>query len=524
VAEYDAIVVGGGPGGSTAAYHLARAGARVVVLDRKQFPRAKVCGDGLTPRAVGMLRDMGLGDQIAGYHRANGLRVFAGRRSMVLDFPKTSRWDDFGLVRPRKDLDWTIAQRAMEAGAEYRMSTEAVSAVLDRGRMTGVRWVRKEKAKGGGVVKADEGELLAPFTVIADGSSSSFGRTLGLPRREEYPLGLAIRTYYTSSGANDGLFESWLELEKDGRLLPGYGWIFPVGEGVVNVGVGIVAWPKPNGNGGRIAGDVRLNDLQRAFVDMLPPSYGITHEGQLEPFMSGRLQLGWTVARPYGDGFVLIGDAAGLVNPFTGEGIAYAMETGKLAAGFVAEALASGETTFLTGYQEALLETYGAYYRLGVTFLKMIRNPKLFRFMSATGMRSHKWMEFVTTFMANLPEEGGRGINDRGYRAMIKAAEKTFSDLRNPQIPDPPVVASMPARAARRSGSPGGSSSAPDGRVPGAPGRSDSASDGRVPGGPGKSDPALGNLGSGAQAPGTQASEPRPSETRSGEARGADVS
>src|SRR5919197_36984 len=133
VSEYDAIVVGGGPGGSTAAYHLARAGAKVVVLDRKQFPRAKVCGDGLTPRAVGMLRDMGLEDQIAGYHRASGLRVFAGRRSMVLDFPQTSRWDDFGLVRPRKDLDWTIAQRAMEAGAEYRMMTEAVSPVLDRG-------------------------------------------------------------------------------------------------------------------------------------------------------------------------------------------------------------------------------------------------------------------------------------------------------------------------------------------------------------------------------------------------------
>lgn len=465
MSEYDAIVVGGGPGGSTAAYHLARAGARVVVLDRKQFPRAKVCGDGLTPRAVGMLRDMGLGDQIAGYHRANGLRVFAGRRSMVLDFPKTSRWDDFGLVRPRKDLDWTMAQRAMEAGAEYRMSTEAMSAVMDRGRMTGVRWVRKEKAEGGGVLKAEEGEVLAPFTVIADGSSSSFGRTLGLARREQYPLGLAIRTYYTSSGANDGLFESWLELEKDGKLLPGYGWIFPVGEGVVNVGVGIVAWPRPNGpngNGGRVAGDVKLNDLQRAFVDMLPPSYGITHEGQLEPFMSGRLQLGWTVARPYGDGFVLIGDAAGLVNPFTGEGIAYAMETGKLAAGFVAEALASGDTTLLTGYQEALTETYGAYYRLGVTFLKMIRNPRLFRFLSATGMRSQKWMEFVTTFMANLPEEGGRGINDRGYRAMIRTAEKAFADLRKPQIPDPP-------RVARTSTPKPGGPAGPAGSQPGEP-------------------------------------------------------
>jgi flavin-dependent dehydrogenase len=328
------------------------------------------------------------------------------------------------------------------------MSTEAAAPVMEGDRLAGVRWARREKAQGGGVVKADEGELLAPFTVIADGSSSSFGRQLGLARRDGYPVGLAIRTYYTSSGHNDGLFESWLELEKEGRLLPGYGWIFPVGKGVVNVGVGIVAWP--DGAGGRVAGDVKLNDLQRAFVDMLPSRYGITHEGQLEPFQSGRLHLGWSVIRPYGDGYVLIGDAAGLVNPFTGEGIAYAMETGKLAAGFVAEAIASGDTTELAGYQEALRETYGAYYRLGVTFLKLIRNPRLFRFFSATGMRSQKWMEFVTKFMANLPEAAGGGLNDRGYRAMIRMAERTFADLRNPQIPEPPARAEGPLPNRRR--------------------------------------------------------------------------
>lgn len=452
MSEYDAIVIGGGPGGATAAYYLARAGVKVVVLDKKQFPRAKVCGDGLTPRAVKALRDLGLAEQISGYHRANGLRVYAGKQSMVLGFPQTSRWDDFGLVRPRKELDWTIAQAAMAEGAEYRMSTEAVAPVMDGTRLAGVRWVRREKAEGGGVTKAEEGELLAPFTVIADGSSSSFGKQLGLARRERYPLGLAIRTYYTSSGENDGLFESWLELEKDGKLLPGYGWIFPVGEGVVNVGVGIVAWP--NGSGGRVAGDVKLNDLQRAFVDMLPRHYGITHEGQLEPFMSGRLHLGWTVIRPYGDGYVLIGDAAGLVNPFTGEGIAYAMETGKLAAGFVAEAVATGDSTALAGYHEALRETYGAYYRLGVTFLKMIKSPRLFRFMSATGMRSQKWMEFVTKFMANLPEAQGGGVNDRGYRALIRMAEKSFADLRNPHIPEPRVRSDSASHQRREAGVP----------------------------------------------------------------------
>ena len=180
--------------------------------------------------------------------------------------------------------------------------------------------------------------------------------------------------------------------------------------------------------------------------------------------LSGPIPMGMN-RRPLAvPGMLVVGDAGGLTNPFNGEGIAYAMETGKLAAGFVAEALASGETTVLTGYREALRETYGAYYRLGVTFLKMIRNPRLFRFLSATGMRSQKWMEFVTKFMANLPEEGGRGLHDRGYRAMITMAEKAFADLRRPEIPDPPIVARTAAASKPPASGPGASKPPAEGK------------------------------------------------------------
>lgn len=432
--EYDAIVVGGGPGGSSAAYYLARSGAKVLVLERKRFPRPKVCGDGLTPRAVKALEDLGLGKEIETYHRAEGLRVFAGRRTMELRFPKTSRWGDYGLVRPRKDLDWDIARRARDAGAEFLMETEAVEPVLAGSTVAGVRWVRKEPAEGGGVVKAEEGETRAPFTIIADGSSSSFGRALGIRRRADYPVGLAIRTYYGSTGGNDGLFESWLELRKDGKLLPGYGWIFPLDEGIVNVGVGMLSWPSP---AGRVTSGVNLTHLQRSFVEMLPSSYGITNEGQLEPFKSGRIHIGWDVPKPYGDGYVCIGDAAGFVSPFTGEGIAYALETGKLAAGLVADALADGRGAELAQYRSALHDTYGAYYRLGINFVKLIRSPRRFLFMSAAGMRSRAWMEFVIKFMANLPEASGRGLHDRGFRALIRLAERDLPELKDPEIPAP---------------------------------------------------------------------------------------
>lgn len=438
--DYDAVIVGAGPGGSAAAWFLARSGRRVAVLDKKRFPRPKTCGDGLTPRAVKILEEMELGARTGTYRRARGLKVHGGGRTMHLDFPKLSDFSNYGLVRTRKDLDSDIAKAAADAGADFFMGYEAKEPVFEGRRISAIRWVVKEKSDGGGVQTIDEGTVSAPFTIVADGASSPFGRAMGLRRDPSYPLGLAIRTYYRSDLTNEDYFESWLSLRKDGVGLPGYGWLFPVGDGTVNVGVGLLS------TFGRWR-EVNLNRLQDDFVDMIPASYGVNRETQTEKYQSGRLPMGGSLLKPCGEGWVAIGDAAGSVNPFNGEGIAYALETGKLAARLVDEALSTGSSGEMSDYREALHDIYGAYFRLGRKFTKIIGNPAVFQAIVAIGMQSKALMSLVFQVLANLGDRTGGGFGDRVLRALVRIAEKDLDDLPDPEIPGPSLRIEQKARA-----------------------------------------------------------------------------
>lgn len=431
MSDCDVVVVGGGPGGSSAAYFLARAGAKVIQLEKKSFPRSKVCGDGLTPRAVNMMRQMGMHTELETFHKTAGIRIRATGKELELPFPQASTAPDFALVRPRLDFDARLAAKAQAAGAELRQRTEAVGPVMDGNRVTGVRYVRKEDAEGGGVIKAEEGVIEAPFVVIADGSSSSFGKAVGIQRRTDMPIGLAVRTYYETDRTTDGFLEAWLEVRnKDNKMMPGYGWLFPVGDGTVNVGVGLLSTTRKEHK-------INLNELQRAFIDGLPKHYGISHEGQTAPYKSGRLQLGANVPKPYGPGWLAIGDAAGIINPLTGEGIAYAMETGKLAAGLISTALLDGSGSELTSYGEALKDYYGGYYKLGMDFLKLISHPKLFETLTSLGMRNKAWMSFLVQVMVNVAEPRGGGPGDRTFRAAVRAYEHKLDRHVDPVIPVP---------------------------------------------------------------------------------------
>jgi menaquinone-9 beta-reductase len=400
------LVVGGGPSGAAAAYWLAEDGVDVLLVEKKTYPRDKACGDGLTPRAVRQLVDMGFefGDDI---HRIVGLRSYAGDIMLEMPWPEHSIYPNWGATLRRADLDGRVTALAETRGAKVLQGVEA-RAIVDGGELMAVELHHKD---------GSDAERVTPqFVVIADGSLSRFGRELGTERRRDYPFGLAVRGYWASPNADDGFIESQLDIrDARGRSMPGYGWVFPLGDGTVNVGAGLVSTFK----GWK---DVNTGDILDAYLAELPEHWEIAGDPLARP-IGGKLPMAFSVGPKSGRDWVVVGDAAGSVNPFNGEGIDYAYETGRLAAGVIAEALASGRPEVLATYDRALIDEYAAYHRVARIFLEAIGNPSVMRTLVTVGMRSQTLMEWVLKVMANLLEPEEKGMAEQVYAAIEHAVD-----------------------------------------------------------------------------------------------------
>ncbi|EEP72849.1 geranylgeranyl reductase [Micromonospora sp. ATCC 39149] len=415
--DADVIVVGAGPGGSATAYHLARHGVRVLLLEKTEFPREKVCGDGLTPRAVRQLIRMGVDTSPeAGWLHNRGLRVIGGGIRLELDWPDLASFPSYGLVRTRLDFDDLLAQRAVSAGAKLRTGVTVAGPVLDADdRVVGVQAeVGPEK---------EPATFRAPLVVAADGVSGRFPLALGLAKREDRPIGVAVRRYYRSPAKHDDDYlESWLELRGKGSdaLLPGYGWIFGLGDGRVNAGLGIL-------NSSTAFGKTNYRRLLTDWLANTPEDWGMTDEANAEgPILGAALPMGFNRVPHYTRGVMLVGDSGGMVNPFNGEGIAYAMESGELAAEVAVQALArpagAERERALMAYPQELKARFGGYYRLGGIFVKLIGRPEIMRIATKHGMPHPALMRFVLKLLANLTDPRGGDAMDRVINAMTKAA------------------------------------------------------------------------------------------------------
>jgi geranylgeranyl reductase family protein len=388
----DLIVIGAGPGGSAAALRAARAGLRVVVFEKGPHGRDKVCGDGLTPRAVGALHELGLGIDAA--HRIDGLRMIAGRTTRELSWPSTGRFPSYGAVWPRHRLDAFLVDAAMDAGAEVRFGSEALPE-LDNGRVVGVR-------TGTDVWRA-------PLTMLAAGAQGSAAKILGCERDPNEPFGLAIRAYAETPRHAERHLEACLSLSDDrGTAVPGYGWMFPAGDGTVNIGVGALSTMKGFKK-------LNLNHLLDQYAALVRDSWS------LGPYLAKprAWRLPMSAQRRHGPGWVAIGDAAGLVNPMNGEGIDYALESGMLAVDrFVAD-----PATAETSYDRLVGERFDGFLRTGRRFSFLIGHPWLLRSGLRVAVGTQTTADITLAVMGNLVDNATPGAAGR----VMRLADRTLA-------------------------------------------------------------------------------------------------
>jgi menaquinone-9 beta-reductase len=422
--QADVIVVGAGPAGASAAYHLAEAGVDVLLLEKSAFPRDKVCGDGLTPRAVRQLVAMGLDLDAPGWQRNVGLRIVGAGHRLELPWPELAAFPPYGMVRTRLELDEVLARHAERAGARLRERTSVTRPLLDErtGRVVGVR-AKPVDDRGRRV--GDDETYTAPVVIACDGVSARMATALGLERRENRPMAVAVRAYYRTPRHDDPWMESWLELwapkaQGPGRqLLPGYGWIFGVGDGTANIGLGIL-------NTSKAFQHVDYKEILRRWLSQTPPEWGFVDENLVGRIGSAALPMGFNRKPHYTRGLLLCGDSGGMVNPFNGEGIDYALESGHLAAETVVQALAHPEGAarehVLHGYRGALEAAYGGYFTLGRVFAKMIGNPVFMKQATRYGLPHTALMKFVLKLMANLTDPRDGDVSDRVINALSRVA------------------------------------------------------------------------------------------------------
>ena len=404
---YDAVIVGAGPGGATAAAVMARRGLRPLLLDKDAFPRDKICGDALSGKTVDVMKRLGMIDALLATTQIDSWGVtFSGPYGDEAAIPFTKALDKPvapGFVCDRVTFDKLVFDQAVEAGAEVWTGASVTGLLREGAKVVGVR------VKRGGV----EEEVRAPITVGADGAYSVVVRELGMDQLHETHYCAGLRWYW--EGVTGFHERTHIEIHFVDEAIPGYFWIFPMADGRANVGLGMLS---------RIVKkrDIKLKPLLEQLVEH--PRFRERFAGgrPLEKMRGWGLPLGSKPRPLAGDGWMLVGDAGSLIDPFTGEGIGNAMVSAEKAAEWTQRAREAGDTSaaFLAGYGQDVLDYLGDELRLSHAMQRLGRWKWLLNKVIAKAARSPEVADAIS-MMFDDEEQREQLISPLFYLRLLAA-------------------------------------------------------------------------------------------------------
>lgn len=397
---FDVLVVGAGPSGSAAAIAATRAGMSTLLIDAAGPKRDKTCGDGLTPRAVHTLSRLGLTSVLPAY-RNRGLKLHGFGGSVEAPWPEGAYGVE-GSASPRAVFDAALVDAARAAGAEVRQDCPATDVTLSGGRIASVT--------------TPAGEVRARWVVVADGVRSPFGKLLGRTWHKGEVYGIAARSYCASPLSDEPWMHSHVELRSQGEIQPGYGWIFPLGDGTVNLGCGALSTD---------ARPAKVN-TKKLLAEYAAQQRSAWSLGPEQSVTSALLPMGGAVSNVAGPNWALIGDAAACVNPLNGEGIDYGLETAVMAV----ELIASGGDLTLA-WPSLLRQTYGEAFVLARTLARLLTYPQFLPLagpVALRGLGGKFLMPAAARLMGNLVTEEDRDLVARAWRLAGRGARAASAD------------------------------------------------------------------------------------------------
>jgi geranylgeranyl reductase family protein len=385
---------------------LARSGHDVTVVEKRPVARHKACGDALTPRALHELALLDVDPISLGGHRLAGVRLVHGTRETTAAWPRHGNLPDHAVALRRNLLDEQLREQAVDAGATVLMGHQAIAPIVERGFVRGAALGIDTDLDA----DAPRCEVVrSRFVVVADGANSSFGRDLGTTRQRNWPYGIATRTYFHSPRAAESWIESDLGIpDAAGNPIAGYGWVIPLGDGTVNVGVGVLSTYR----------DVRgINALKLldSFAHRIADRWDLDPSDQLKAPTRFRVPLAGSVGPKMGPTFLVVGDAAGAASPFNGDGVDAALMSGRLAAEVLSDALGEGNSTTLQRYPTMLADELGRYHQVGRLAARFLGRPALLRPALRLGVRSDRVSGAVLRIATNELRDGHPGGAERAY-------------------------------------------------------------------------------------------------------------